>query len=124
MAEEELEALRRRKLLEMQKKVMARREVGPSGEQGIDKDSTLKRVLVGRAWEVLQAARNQYPDVMPKVEEAIAKLVTDGRFTGQIGGEELYAFLRYLGLRVRLETRIRVLESGELKTLADKLRES
>jgi len=123
MAEEELEALRRKKLMELQKKALAKREAKPSAEAA-STDSILKKVLVGRAWEVLHAARSQYPDVMPKVEEAIARLVREGRYVGRIGGEELYAFLRYLGLAVRLETRIRVLESGELKTLADKLKES
>lgn len=123
MAEEELQALRRKKLIELQKKALAKREAKPIAEAA-SPDLILKKVLVGRAWEILHAARNQYPDVMPKVEEAIARLVREGRFVGRIGGEELYSFLRYLGLAVRLETRIRVLESGELKTLADKLKES
>jgi len=123
VSQDELEALRKKKLLELQRRLMAKKGGAQPGRT-FDRNGILKQALVGRAWEVLEAARSQYPEVMPKVEEAIARLVAEGRLKGQIAGEELYAFLRYLGLRVRLETKIRVLESGELKTLAEKLRES
>lgn len=87
-----------------------------------DKGKVLQRLLVGRGWEVLEAARGQYPQFMEKLEEALVRLVKEGRLAGPITGEEFYGFLKSLGLNVRLETRIRVFERGELKTLADKLR--
>lgn len=88
-----------------------------------DPDRILDRLFVGRAWEVFHAAERQYPTIVQKVKEVLAQLFLQGKFKTQITGEQLLWFFRDLGLNVRLETKIRILESGELKTLAEKLRE-
>ncbi|MGC8848855.1 MAG: DNA-binding protein [Candidatus Bathyarchaeia archaeon] len=120
----ELERLRRRKLAELKRRLTSEvdEEAGkpPIGEVSVD--DALKGVLVGRAWEVLAAAEAQYPRAAPEVKRILALLVMEGRVKGPISGEELMWFFRRLGLRVRLETRIRFLERGELKSLAEKLR--
>ena len=89
-----------------------------------DPDKILDRLFVGRAWEVFRAAESQYPTIAQKVKEAFVQLSIQGKFKESITGEQLLWFFRDLGLNIRLETKIRILESGELKTLADKLRES
>jgi len=123
MADSELELLRRRKLMEMQKRLAQKtREEAEKGE-AMDAKRVLDQIFTGRAWEVLNAARDQYPQVTERVEEALVRLVLEGRMQEKISGEELYAFFRQLGLRVRLETRIRVMEHGKLKTLEEKIRE-
>jgi len=124
MADTELELLRRRKLVEMQKRALAQktRKEAQKGE-AVDAKRVLDQIFTGRAWEVFNAAQDQYPQVTERVEEALVRLVLEGRMREKISGEELFAFFRQLGLRVRLETRIRVMEHGKLKTLAEKMKE-
>lgn len=124
MADTELELLRRRKLAEMQKRVFAQKTKGEAGKgEAVDAKKVLDQIFTGRAWEVFKAAREQYPQVTERIEEALVRLVLEGKMREKISGEELLAFFRQLGLRVRLETHIRVMEHGKLKTLEEKMRE-
>ncbi len=96
-----------------------------SGEQKKEAEppeKILDKIFVGRAWEVFEAARRQYPQITKQIEGILVQLASSGQLKGPISGEELLWFFRRLGLDVRLEIRIRVLESGELKTLEEKLR--
>ncbi len=117
MIDEELEAIKRRKLMELQKR-LAQREKRTAK---IDKEELLKKVFVGRAWEVWRTAQLQYPEAMRKIEELFVKLILSRRLT-RVDGVQLYTFLRRLGLRVKLKTEIRIREHGELKSLSEKLR--
>lgn len=120
----ELEHWKRKKLLEMQRRLLAKQrnsEVATQVEKA-DPKSLLDKVLVGRAWEVLEAARRQYPVPVQRLMGEMARLVKGGQLKGPISSEQLLWFFRRLGMNVRLETRIRILESGELKSIADKLR--
>jgi programmed cell death protein 5 len=124
-ADEELERLKRRRLLELQRRLLAEKQE-PEGEeekQEPSRDDVLNGCLVGRAWEVLRAARAQFPTVMPRVEEALAEAIRAGRVKQGIDGESLFQFLRQIGLPVRLQTSIRYKEHGELKTIGQRLRE-
>jgi DNA-binding TFAR19-related protein (PDSD5 family) len=85
-------------------------------------EDLLAKTFVDRAWEVYGAAKSQYPTIMEQVTRELALLIEDGRLKGPITGEQLMGLLRAIGLNVRLETKIRVLESGELKPLAEKLK--
>jgi len=123
MADTELELLRRRKLLEMQKRLAQKTKKETEKGETVDAKRVLDQIFTGRAWEVFNAARDQYPQVTERVEEALVRLVLEGRMREKISGEELFAFFRQLGLRVRLETHIRVMEHGKLKTLAEKMKE-
>jgi len=130
MGDEDLELWKQRKMLEMHRRMLSRiaeeerRKAGKDkGEVAEDPGKVLGGILAGRAWEVLQAARRQFPDIMPSIEKALIQLAVDGRVKGPISGEQLLWFFRRLGMNVRLETHIRILESGELKTIAEKLRE-
>jgi len=114
----ELEKLKRRKLLELQRRIMA----APKREER-DSKAALKKLFVGRAWEVYRAAWRQYPDIMPRIEEALLAAIRDGRLRDKIDGESLYYFFHRIGLPVRLRTTIRIKEHGELKTLQEKLKE-
>ena len=123
-ADEELERLKRRRLLELQRRLLAEKESEVAEEKEEPSwDDVLNGCLVGRAWEVLRAARAQFPTVMPRVEEALAKAIRAGRVKQGIDGESLFQFLRQIGLPVRLQTSIRYKEHGELKTIGQRLRE-
>ena len=119
---EELERLRRRRMVELMRRMQAKEAKG--GREEKDPRRVLCLVLVGRAWEVLDAAEQQYPKITRRLEAGLAHLVSTGRLKGPITGGQLLWFFRRLRMNVRLETRIRVLEHGELKTIGERLRES
>jgi len=119
----ELERLKRQRLAEMQKRMTAKQQ--SHTEPGkLDPSKVFEKVFVGRAWEVYHAARTQYPIIADQVFQELALLVQLGKVMGQITGEQLFGLLRQIGLDVRLDTKIQVLEHGELKSIADKFRGS
>jgi DNA-binding TFAR19-related protein (PDSD5 family) len=118
----ELEKLKRQRLAEMQKRISARKQNTQASANKTDPSSVLQKVFVGRAWEVYYAAKRQYPRIAEQILQELARLVQSGQLQGQISGEQLYGLLRQIGLDVRLETKIQVLEHGELKSIADKFR--
>jgi DNA-binding TFAR19-related protein (PDSD5 family) len=83
----------------------------------------LKQFFVGKAWEVLEAARLQYPKELKCIEEVLLKLISEGKIREKINGEELCSFFHQLGLRVKLETHIQFMEHGKLKSLEEKMKE-
>jgi len=122
VSDRELEALRQKKLMEL-KRLLQKREKEKTEEEKIDPKKILDKFFIGRAWEVLNAAKAQHPQVARYVENMLVKLILEGRIRNKISGEELYGLFRRLGIRVRLKTRIKILEHGKLKSLEDKLRE-
>ena len=118
MSDSELRAIRLNKLRELQAKLAAKQK----RTEKIDSNKILNRIFKGRAWEVFNTARYQFPSVMSKIKEALVNLALSGRLK-EVTGEQLYLFLRNLGLRVRLNTKIRYTEHGKLKSLAEKIKE-
>lgn len=118
----ELERLKRQRLAEMQKMLSAKQHQTKSENQRFEPGKVLEKTFVGRAWEVYHAARQQYPQIADQIFQELARLVQNGQLKGRITGEQLYWLLRQIGLDVRLETKIQVLERGELKSIADKFR--
>ena len=122
MEDEELERLKRKKMLELQRSLLKAQQ-----PEKIEKPESAEELLdsffYGRAWEVYRAAKQQYPKPMEEVEKALLEAIKAGKIKGKISGEDLYAFFNELGMRVRLETTIRFKEHGELKTLEQKIRE-
>jgi DNA-binding TFAR19-related protein (PDSD5 family) len=118
----ELERLKRQRLAAMQKRIAGKQLQAQAATNKPDPTSILQNVFVGRAWEVYYAAKRQYPRIAEQILQELAQLVQTGQLKGQINGEQLYGLLRQIGLDVRLETKIQVLERGELKSLADKFR--
>jgi len=122
MSNDELAAIRRKKLMEMMKLLKERKEEKEKRREK-DPQKVLDEFLVGRAWEVLNAARAQYPQVARYVESLLLRLIMEGRIKSKISGEDLYWLFRRLGVRVRLKTSIKILEHGKLKSLGEKIRE-
>jgi len=120
--DEELELLRRRRMVELMKRL--RIKEAEDGRKAEDSKKILRRILTDRAWEVLKAAESQYPEATCRVEEHLAHLVSNGELEGPILGGQLLWLFRHLDMNVRLETRIRILEHGKLKTIGEKLKES
>ena len=117
MSDEELAAIRQKKLREFQRRIMS--EEKPETPIG---DEILNRIFKGRAWEIFNVASYQFPDAMHKVKDVLVKLASSGKLT-EVTGEELYVFLRKLGLKVRLNTQINIASHGQLKSVEEKMKD-
>jgi len=117
----ELEKLKRDRLAAMQRRITAKQQAQAAPVK-LEPRQILERVFVGRAWEVYHAARAQYPGVADQIFQELAELVQLGKLRTKITGEQLFGLLRQIGLDIRLDTKIQVLEHGELKSIADKFR--
>jgi len=123
----EIELLRKKKALELRKKMMLSQEKTTATQTVAPKQSPreiVRRILEGRGVEVLETARRHYPREVGQVEDTLANMIESGRLKGPVSGEELYSFLRRIGLMFSMDVKIRVKEHGELKTLEEKFRDT
>jgi DNA-binding TFAR19-related protein (PDSD5 family) len=118
MSDDDLAAIRQKKLRELQ------RRMGTKTNQPeiINSDEVLNKIFKDRAWEIFNTATYQFPDAMRKVKDVLVKLASSGKLT-EVTGEELYVFLRKLGLDVKLNTTISYASHGQLKSLEEKMKE-
>jgi programmed cell death protein 5 len=123
--DEKLERIKRRRMLELQRRMLQEEKAEEEPEKPADPTprETLDGMFSGRAWEVYETAKIQYPTVMPQVEKALVEGITSGKIQDRIDGESLFVFLRQLGLNVRLNTKIRYKDHGELKTIGQRIKE-
>lgn len=127
--DDELERLKQKRLDELRRKMLLNqiKEKEPESEPEPAKEPTNEEMLGkyfrNRAWEVWNAAKYQYPQVMPKVEVMLVNAIKQGKIRDYIDGANLMGFFRQVGIPVRLDTKIRVSEHGELKTLEQKIKE-
>jgi len=120
MSDDELEALKRKRLLELQRRMAlcSQEKEGP-----IDVHKVLDSVFRGRAWEVFNEANSQYPNEMAEIKHSLVSLVSEGKLK-EIDGEQLFALLRNVGLDVRLNSKIKVISHGKTQSLSEKIKES
>jgi len=118
MSDKELEAIKQRKLRELQKRMA----LGQEKKEQVDGYKILNKIFKGRAWEVFYAAQAQFPHVMVKIEHLLVRLASEGKIT-KMTGEQLHALLREIGLRVRLNTTIKVARRGKTKMLSEKFKQ-
>jgi len=125
--DDELERLKQKRLMEMQRQMLLKQikdqEPKPEPAKEPTHDEILGRHFGDRAWEVWNAAKAQYPQVMPQVEKLLVDAINQGKVKDALDGASLMGFFRQIGIPVRLETRIRISEHGELKTLEQKMKE-
>ncbi len=123
--DEKLERIKRRRMLELQKRMLQEGKAEEEPEKPAEPTprEILDSMFSGRAWEIYEIAKIQYPAVMPQVEQALVEGIKSGKIQDRIDGESLFAFLRQLGLNVRLNTKIRFKDHGELKTIGQRIKE-
>jgi DNA-binding TFAR19-related protein (PDSD5 family) len=126
MTDHELEILRRKKMAKLKRNFGKKIETNTKTQtknKKVEPQKILKEFLVGRAWEVLNTARIQYPHAAKHIENTLVKLITEGKIKKKISGGELYTLFRRLGYRIKLQTHIRILEHGKAKSLEEKMKE-
>jgi len=119
----ELKMLRLKKMRELLKSREKQRKEKDEFELNFkDAYELVKRHLADRGEEVLNAALEQYPEAAKKIVMIIASKIMRGEFSGKITGEMLMQLFEYLGMHVRLETKILYYRKGEYKSIRDLLR--
>ena len=133
MSEEdkELELLKAKRLLEMQKNISLQQKQEDlktiKQDQKTSAPNTreiLIKQLGYRGLEVLQNAESQFPEETKLVVDKLADLIQSGEVTETIDGGKLLTLFRSLGIRVRVATTIKVEQDGKLVSWSDKLKES
>ncbi len=117
----ELRALRLKKMM----KLMSARAKKPEAKRTLGFEDALKIVrekLVDRGDEVLEAALEQYPETAKKIVQVLAEKIVDGAVSGKISGEALMSLFDYLGMPVKLKTKILYYKKGEYKSITDLLK--
>lgn len=119
----ELKMLRLKKMRELLKSREKQRKEKEEFELNFkDAYELVKKHLADRGEEVLNAALEQYPEAAKKIIMIIALKIMRGEFSGKITGEMLMQLFEYLGMHIRLETKILYYRKGEYKSIRDLLR--
>jgi hypothetical protein len=117
-----------RKLKEMKEKAAAlERAKAASAAQQSKKQPSPRDVVNGflynRGDEVLRLAYEQFPVQTEAIVFKIAQLILSGELTERISGGELLSLFRSTGLRVRVDTTIKVEDDGKFIPLSEKFRQ-
>ena len=89
----------------------------------IDDKQVLLKYLYDRGDEVLKLAESQFPVQTRIIINRIADLIKSGEIDSPISGGELLSIFRSVGLRIRVDTNIRIEEHGKLISFGEKLKE-
>ena len=127
----DLEALKQKRLAEMQKNISYKKkqEELKSSLEEKEKNKPLPRDIVVkqlgyRGLEVLEQAEIQFPSQTKFVIEKLAELISSGEVNETLDGGKLLALFRSIGVNVRLETKINIEQDGKFVSLSDKLSKS
>ncbi len=125
---DELEAIKRRKMQEYERKraiierQTAEAKNAPQKPKPEDDLNFVKSKLLGRGQEVLDAALFQYPKPTVEVVKYISNLYRTGQLNEDIPGEDLYDLFHSLGMMVRLNTTISYVKDGKRVPLSQKFK--
>ena len=89
----------------------------------IDDKEILLKYLYDRGDEVLRLANSQFPVQTRIIVKRIVELIKSGEIDSLISGGELLAIFRSVGLRVRVDTNIRIEDHGKYISFGEKLKE-
>ncbi|MDP9489002.1 MAG: hypothetical protein M3P28_02195 [Thermoproteota archaeon] len=89
----------------------------------IDDKAIVLKYLYDRGDEVLRLAEAQYPVQTEIIIKRIADLIKSREIDSLISGGELLAIFRSVGLRIRVDTNIRIEDHGKFISFGEKLKE-
>ena len=121
----ELAIIRARKMKQLKEKAALIEKIKESKAdvKKVDDKELLLKYLYDRGDEVLDLAESQYPVQAKLVVNRIVELIKSGDIDSLISGGELLAIFRSVGLRIRVDTSIRIQEHGKFISMGDKLKE-
>lgn len=126
----EIDIINARKLRELREKAAALERAKANQQQQSSSSTSrpkssreiLSPYLYDRADEVLDLAYGQYPVQTEAIVTRIARLILDGEITNRISGGELLMLFRSVGLKIRVNTTIKVEDNGKFVSFSDKLK--
>ena len=121
----ELAIIKARKMKQLKEKAALIEKIkeSKSDVKKVDDKELLLKYLYDRGDEVLELAESQYPIQAKLVVNRIVELIKSGDIDSLISGGELLAIFRSVGLRIRVDTSIRIQEHGKFISMGDKLKE-
>jgi len=120
----ELEQLKKKRLVEMQKNISIKQKKEQSSQQKKPNPRDLILNNLGyRGLEVLQNAESQYPNETKIVIQKLAELISSGEIDEKLDGGKLLALFRVVGLNVHVKTTINVEQDGKFISLSEKFSE-
>ena len=121
----ELAIIRARKMKQLKEKAALIEKIkeSKSDVKKVDDKELLLKYLYDRGDEVLDLAESQYPVQAKLVVNRIVELIKSGDLDSLISGGELLAIFRSVGLRIRVDTSIRIQEHGKFISMGEKLKE-
>jgi DNA-binding TFAR19-related protein (PDSD5 family) len=125
--DKELDLLKAKRLLEMQKNISQKQRLegmktNDQKTPTIPARDIIVKQLGYRGLEVLENAETQFPEETRVVIAKLAELIQSGDVTETIDGGKLLTLFRSIGIRVRVQTTIKVEEEGKLVSWSDKLK--
>jgi DNA-binding TFAR19-related protein (PDSD5 family) len=126
--DKELELLKAKRLLEMQKNISQKQKIEelktsqPTTSATISPREIVVKKLGYRGLEVLENAEAQFPEETRMVIAKLAELLQSGEVTEIIDGGKLLTLFRSIGIRVKVQTTIKVEQDGKLVSWSDKLK--
>jgi DNA-binding TFAR19-related protein (PDSD5 family) len=121
----ELAIIKARKMKQLKEKAALSEKIKESRAdvKKVDDKELLLKYLYDRGDEVLELAESQYPVQAKLVVNRIVELIKSGDIDSLISGGELLAIFRSVGMRIRVDTSIRIQEHGKFISMGDKLKE-
>ena len=119
--------IKARKMKELRDKAAAfekakKNEQQPTPQKDNDRE-IISTYLYDRGEEVLKLAESQYPYQTKAILARIIELIKAGEISQRISGGELLALFRSIGLKIRINTSIKIEDHGKLVSLSDKLKQ-
>jgi DNA-binding TFAR19-related protein (PDSD5 family) len=117
----DIEIIKARKMKELREKAAAMEKKKEPEKKKTPKE-VVNAYLYDRGDEVLNAAYVQFPAQTEAIVAKIAELILAGELQSRISGGELLSLFRSVGLRVRIDTSIKVEKDGKMVSFAEKLK--
>lgn len=123
----ELAIIKARKMKQLKEKVALNEKIKEDETKTnmtkIDDKEIVLKYLYDRGDEVLRLAEAQYPVQTEIIIKRIADLIRSREIDSLISGGELLAIFRSVGLRIRVDTNIRIEDHGKFISFGEKLKE-
>ena len=123
----ELAIIKARKMKQLKEKAALSEKIKEdeikTNKTKIDDKEILLKYLYDRGDEVLRLADSQFPVQTRVIVKRIVELIKSGEIDSLISGGELLAIFRSVGLRIRVDTNIRIEDHGKYISFGEKLKE-
>ena len=123
MTNEEIELIKKRKLLELQKKIIAKKIRKSEETRRPDFYNIFLDSLSESGRDMFERALKQYSNTAKQLGASLGKLIYSGKIRKSLTADDIYWIFYELGYPIHIETRIVYKKRGETKSISELLRE-